>query len=149
MNSDISVMIDNIKLNVRAGIIFKYQDKILVEVPRVNFYNSVIPGGRMKMGEFSKETIVREIKEEMNFTLDQNKITYLTTHEEKFSFDNIDFYEIFFIYKYDMNEEDYNELSKVKENQDNHHTDYKFITEDEFNEYNLLPLVIRDLFKEI
>ena len=149
MKSDISIMIDNIKLNIRAGIIFKYQDKILVEVPRVNFYNSVIPGGRMKMGEYSIDTIKREIEEEMNFKLEDEKIKYLTTHEEKFSFDNVDYYEIFFIYKYEMNEEDYNELLKVKENQDNHHTDYKFITKDEFDKYNLLPLIIRDLFKEI
>jgi len=149
MNSDISIMIDNIKLNIRSGIIFKYQNKILVEVPRVNFYNSVIPGGRLKMGEFSRDTIKREIKEEMNFDIQDSKLKYMTTHEEKFSFDNVNYYEIFFIYKYDMDENDYQELLKIKENLDNHGADYKFITEEEFKEYNLLPLIIRDLFKEI
>ena len=79
MNNDIAVMINNIKLNVRVGIIFKYQDLVLIEIPRINFNNSVIPGGRMKIGEYSKDTIKREIKEEMNFDLEESKIKLITT----------------------------------------------------------------------
>ena len=149
MNNDIAILINNIKLNIRAGIIFKYNNKLLIEVPNNNFYNSVIPGGRMKMGEYSIDTIKREIKEEMHFTLKDEKIKLINTHEEMFTFDNVDYQEIFFIYKYDVDDNDYQELLKINENQDSHASNYKFIEENEFEKYNLLPLVIRDLFKEI
>ncbi len=149
MNNDIAVMINNIKLNVRVGIIFKYQDLVLIEIPRINFNNSVIPGGRMKIGEYSKDTIKREIKEEMNFDLEESKIKLITTIEGMFTFDNIDYHEIFFVYKYEVDENDYQSLSKIKENCDSHNSDYKFITKDDFVKYNLLPFELRDIINNI
>ena len=149
MNNDIAVMINNIKLNIRVGIIFKYQDKVLIEVPKYHFHNSVIPGGRIKIGEYSKEAIKREIKEEMNFDIKEEKLAFITTHEEMFNFDNIDYHEIFFIYKYNVDDNDYNELLTIKNNRDNDNSYYKFVTEEDFIEYNLLPLEIRDIIKTI
>lgn len=148
MNNDISVMINNKKLNIRVGIIFKYEDKVLVEVPKYNFYNSVVPGGRIKIGEYSIDAIKREIKEEMGFELLDSKLGFVKTLEEMFTFNNTDYHEIFFIYKYNVDEDDYNLLLKIKDNQDNANSYYKFITKEEFNEYNLLPLEIRDIINE-
>ena len=148
MNKDISVMINNKKLNIRVGIIFKYEDKVLVEVPKYNFYNSVVPGGRIKIGEYSIDAIKREIKEEMGFELLDSKLGFVKTLEEMFTFNNIDYHEIFFIYKYNVDYDDYNLLLKIKDNQDNANSYYKFITKEEFNEYNLLPLEIRDIINE-
>ena len=145
MNNDLSIMINNIKLNIRVGIIFKYENKVLVEVPKKKFYNSVVPGGRMKIGEYSIDAIKREIYEEMGIRLSDDKLTLVKTHEEMFNFDNTDYHEIFFIYKYDVDENDYQELLKIKDNKDNSNSYYKFITKEEFIEYNLLPLDIRDI----
>ena len=144
MNNDIAIMINNIKLNIRVGVIFKYDDKVLVEVPKKHFHNSVIPGGRMKIGEYSIDAIKREINEEMGINLKDDKLTLVKTHEEMFNFDNTDYHEIFFIYKYDVDEKDYQELLTIKDNHDNNNSYYKFITKEEFEEYNLLPLDIRD-----
>ena len=149
MNNDISIMINNIKLNIRVGVIFKYDNKVLVEVPKYNFHNSVIPGGRMKIGEYSIDAIKREINEEMGINLIDDKLTLIKTHEEMFHFDNTDYHEIFFIYKYDVDENDYQELLKIKDNKDNSNSNYKFITKEEFIEYNLLPLDIRDIINTI
>ena len=148
MNNDISVMINNKKLNIRVGIIFRYEDKVLVEVPKYNFYNSVVPGGRIKIGEYSIDAIKREIKEEMGFELLDSKLGFVKTLEEMFTFNNTDYHEIFFIYKYNVDYDDYNLLLKIKDNQDNANSYYKFITKEEFNEYNLLPLEIRDIINE-
>ena len=148
MNNDISVMINNKKLNIRVGIIFKYEDKVLVEVPKYNFYNSVVPGGRIKIGEYSIDAIKREIKEEMGFELLDSKLGFVKTLEEMFTFNNTDYHEIFFVYKYNVDYDDYNLLLKIKDNQDNANSYYKFITKEEFNEYNLLPLEIRDIINE-
>ena len=148
MNNDISVMINNKKLNIRVGIIFRYEDKVLVEVPKYNFYNSVVPGGRIKIGEYSIDAIKREIKEEMGFELLDSKLGFVKTLEEMFTFNNTDYHEIFFVYKYNVDYDDYNLLLKIKDNQDNANSYYKFITKEEFNEYNLLPLEIRDIINE-
>ena len=46
-----------------------------------------------------------------------------------------------------MDEADYLNLQKVKENQDTHLTEYLFISDDEFTKYNLLPLEVIDIIK--
>ena len=75
MKKDLSIMVDDVKLNIRVGIIFKYQDKVLIELS--NTSNSVIPGGRIKINEKSSDAIKREIKEEMDFDLDSKKLPEL------------------------------------------------------------------------
>lgn len=148
MKSDLALMIDDIKLNIRVGIIFKYHDMVLIEVPRKEGWNSVIPGGRVKIDELCVDAIKREIKEEMNFDLRDEKITFLKHIESFFAFDDTIFHEFFFVYKYDVDEEDYKILKTIEENQDNHKTDYIFCRYDEFDKYNLLPLEVRDIIKE-
>ncbi len=148
MKSDIIVKIDDIYLNVRVGIIFKYHDNVLIEIRKDRTGNSVIPGGRVKIDEYRVDALKREIKEEMGITLVDEKIKYKDTIEEFFSFDNKKFHEIFFVYEYEMDDDFYQELLKVKENQDNHITDYIFISNDEFDKVNLLPTKIRDIIKE-
>ena len=63
-NKDLSTMIDDTKLNIRVGAIIQYQNKILIEKNK-NVDFSVIPGGRIKTLENSKEALIREIKEEL------------------------------------------------------------------------------------
>ena len=148
MKRDIAIKIDDIILNIRVGIIFKYNNKVIVEVPKNNMYNSVVPGGRLKVGEYRIDALKREIKEEMNFNLLDKKIKYRDTIESFFEFDNQNFHELFFVYEYLVDENDYEELLKIKENQDNHRTTYEFISYDQFDEYNLLPMEVRDIIKE-
>lgn len=148
MKSDLSLMIDGIKLNIRVGIIFKYHNTVLLEVPRVANSNSVIPGGRVKIDELCIDAIKREIREEMNFDLQDEKIKQLKHLESFFTFDNIKFHEFFFVYEYQVDENDYQKLKIIRENQDNHKTDYIFSRYDEFDKYNLLPLEVRDIIKE-
>lgn len=148
MKSDIAIKIDDIYLNIRVGIIFKYQNKVLIEIRKDRTGNSVIPGGRLKIDEYRVEALKREIKEEMGVYLVDNKIKYKDTIEEFFSFDNKKFHELFFVYEYEMDDDFYQELINIKENQDKHMTDYIFVSYDEFDNVNLLPMKIRDIIKE-
>ncbi len=66
---DLNLLIDGYRLNIRVGIIFKYHDKVLIEVRKDRVGNSVIPGGRIKIGEHSSDALIREIKEELNINL--------------------------------------------------------------------------------
>lgn len=148
MKSDLHLNIDDIILNVRVGIIFKYNDKVLIEVRKDRVGNSVIPGGRLKIDELREEALKREIMEEMNYTLDDDRITYKDTIENFFDFEGKRYHEIFFVYEYKMSKEIYEDLLRIKENQDNHVTDYIFVSFDEFDKYVLLPMEIRDIIKE-
>ena len=80
MASDLKIDIDDIRLNIRAGVIMKYDDEIVIEVSTVGA-NSVIPGGRIKINEKSSDALVREIKEEMNFDLDTKKLQLVKVFE--------------------------------------------------------------------
>ena len=141
----LSIMDDDYKLNIRVGVIFKYLGKALIEIRKDRVGNSVIPGGRVKIGEHSSDALVREIKEEMGIKLDKEKLIYKNTIEEFFTFDNTKYYEIFFVYEYPVDEVFYNKLISVKDNLDNHITEYIFVSPNEFEESVLLPLEIRDI----
>ena len=147
--SDINVLIDGMRLNIRVGIIFKYHDKVLIEIRKDRVGNSVIPGGRLKINESRLVALKREIMEEMNYSLDDNRITYCDLIETFYPFDGTTSHEFFFVYKYEMNEDIYNELSMVKENQDGGETEYMFVGENEFDKVNLLPMELRDIIKSI
>jgi len=148
MKSDISLSIDDIVLNIRVGIIFKYHNQVLIEIRKDRKGNSVIPGGRLKIDELREVALKREIKEEMNYILDDNRIVFRDIIESFFDLDNKRVHEIFFVYEYIMNDEIYQDLLKIKENQDNHATDYMFVNYNEFDEVNLLPMCLRNIIKE-
>lgn len=145
---DLSLMLDNIKLNIRVGMIFKYQDKVLIEIRKDRVGNSVIPGGRVKINELSIDALVRELKEEMGVNICKDKVKYRTTLEYFFTFDGILVHEMHFVYQYLMDETDFQKLQMIKENQDDHITDFIFVNINELDKYNLLPLEVVDLIKE-
>ena len=62
-------------------------------MPRVKEGNSVIPGGRVKIDELCFDAIKREIKEEMHFTLKDEKIVFRKNLESFFEIDNVKFHE--------------------------------------------------------
>ena len=81
MKSDLSLMIDDIRLNIRVGIIFRYNNKTLIEVLKTREGNSVIPGGRVKIDELCVDSLKREIKEEMHYELVDEKISFIKNLE--------------------------------------------------------------------
>ena len=66
--SDLSIIIDGIKFNVRVGLLIKRRSDILIECnPDFDFV--VLPGGRVKTLESSEDALIREINEEMKIDL--------------------------------------------------------------------------------
>ena len=138
-------MVGEYKLNIRVGVVFKYQGKALVEIRKDRVGNSVVPGGRLKISESSSTALIREIKEEMGITLDESKLIFNTTIEEFFTFENTKYHEIFFVYEYPVDDEFYHVLTSIPDNLDNHITEYIFVSPNEFEKVNLLPLKVRDI----
>ncbi len=61
---DITVKVGEHILNYRVSAIFRYGNKILLHHD-LNSIHYTLPGGRVKEGETTEETLRREIKEEM------------------------------------------------------------------------------------
>ena len=91
---DISVMIDDVRFNYRVGLIIENNDDVLVEFnPKVNFV--VIPGGRVKILESTKQAIRREIMEELKYELKDEEFYLCGVVENFFEYNLIKNHELF------------------------------------------------------
>lgn len=75
-NNDLSIMIGDVKLNIRVGVILEYNKKILIEKNK-EFDYCVLPGGRIHTLESTEEALIREVKEELGIEIKENEIRYL------------------------------------------------------------------------
>ena len=141
-NNDLSTMIDDIKLNIRVGAIIQYQNKILIEKNK-NVDFSVIPGGRIKTLENSKEALIREIKEELGIDLSNEKFEMISLIENFFEFDNKKYHELYFVYKIDL-KQDY-DIKDGMTNLDNQESSYYLLNQEEFQKTNILPNILKEI----
>lgn len=146
MAQDLKIDIDGARLNIRTGAIFRYKDKAIIEISKIGL-NSVVPGGRIRINEKSTCALAREIKEEMNFDIDQNKLKFVKVFENFFSYNNKDVHEIYFLYEYIISDQEFANLS-LTDNKDNDTTYFKLVGKDELEKYNLLPLEIIDIIRK-
>lgn len=141
---DISVMLDNVKFNYRAGLIIECEDEILVEInPEIDFVT--LPGGRVKTMESSLEGLTREINEELNYKI--GKTEFKGIIENFFSFDNKNYHELYFLYKTAIDKDNFLYKNNMI-NEDSKKTYFKWIKKEEMEEYNLLPEILRTWVKE-
>lgn len=70
---DITIDVDNYKLNVRAACIIKHNNKVLFH-RNVHADHYCLIGGRVEIGENSEDTIKREIKEELGKEIEIKKL---------------------------------------------------------------------------
>lgn len=64
---DINIKIQDVLLNVRAVAIIVFNDKILFQKRKQDKFWA-LPGGKIKAGEKSEHTIIRELKEELEIS---------------------------------------------------------------------------------
>ena len=138
MPKDLKVDIENVRLNVRCGLIMRHGDDVVLEISKVG-RNSVIPGGRIQTMESSREAIRREIFEEMGILLEESRIRQLTVLENFFTYEERGFHEIYFLYEYILSPELYEKIKEIGTNMDNRETYFKFVEAEKVEEYNLLP----------
>lgn len=141
-NKDLSVIIDDVKLNIRVGAIIKYKDKILIEKNR-NVDFAVIPGGRIKTLESSHTSLLRELKEELGIDLINENFEMISLIENFFTFNNMKYHELYFVYKVDL-KQDYN-LKDGMTSIDNPESNYYFLNQEEFQKSNIMPEILKDI----
>ena len=140
---DVSVMIDNVKFNYRAGLLIEKGNKVLVECnPAIDFVT--LPGGRVQTLESSMDALKREIKEEMNIELDSERIKMRALIENFFEMDEKKYHELYFLYKLKVTSKD-TEFKKDMKNIDSKASYYKWVKKEDLEKENLLPVVLRDL----
>ena len=135
--SDLSIIIDGVKFNFRVGLLVKKKDKILVECnPNYDFV--VLPGGRVKTLESSKDALIREINEEMKIDLTNYNLEFIGADENFFELDNIKYHELYFIYKIEIDENN-EDFKDGMINYDSKVNYYKWVDILDLKEVNLLP----------
>ena len=140
---DLSIMIDNVKFNYRAGLLIEKGNKVLVECnPAIDFVT--LPGGRVQTLESSMDALKREIKEEMNIELDSERIKMRALIENFFEMDEKKYHELYFLYKLKVTSKD-TEFKKDMKNIDSKASYYKWVKKENLEKENLLPVVLRDL----
>lgn len=144
---DISLMIGKIKFNLRVGVVLRYQDEVLIELSKIGT-NSVIPGGRIKVGEDSRDALKREMEEEMGFSIAKEKLSFVKLFENFFTYENTPVHELFIVYEYPVCESDYQKLCILKDNKDNNNTYFSFIKLNDLDKVNLLPEALIDTLKD-
>ena len=143
---DITIDVDDYKLNVRAAGVMIHNDKILVH-KNVNSDHYALIGGRVEIGENSADTVKREIKEELGKDIE---ITgYISTIENFFEMEGSKYHEIMFVHKIEFtNEEDKKIEYTMKNVEGKDYLQYEWIELERIDEYPLLPKAIKDVLKE-
>lgn len=139
---DLSVMINDVKLNIRVGAIIQYKDKILVEKNK-NVDFMVVPGGRIQTLENSHIALLRELQEELGIDLSNEEFKLSSFIENYFTFEDKPHHELYFLYKVNLTR-DYN-LQNGITNLDNTDSNYYFLNHEEFQQKNILPNVLKEI----
>lgn len=143
---DITIDVEDYKLNVRAAGVIIHNNKILVH-KNVNSDHYALVGGRIEIGENSVDTIKREIKEELGKDIE---ITgYISTIENFFEMKGSKYHEIMFVYKVEFVDEKDKEIEYTLENiEGKDYLKYEWLALDKIEQYPLWPKAIREVLKE-
>lgn len=135
--SDLSIIIDGVKLNFRVGLLVKMKKQVLVECNQ-DYDFVVLPGGRVKTLESSEDALIREINEEMKIDLTKYNLEFIGIDENFFELDNIKYHELYFIYKIEIDENN-EDFKDGMINYDSKVNYYKWVDILDLKEVNLLP----------
>lgn len=120
----------NIEVISRAVLLNK--KKILVCKDKKN-KNYFLPGGHVEFGEFSKDALLRELKEEVS--LDIKKAELIGVVENFYTKKKEDFHEVNFFYYVTSNKRE------IKSNED--HLDFFLFNKKEFSEKDVRPKEVK------
>lgn len=146
-SKDISVMIGDVKFNFRVGAILEYNGKVAIEKGDETF--GVIPGGRVKVLEDVKSTLIREIQEEMHFDISNKEMVLQSIMENFFEYRGTKFHELYYVYRIVLDEND-EIVNKSKEefiNYDSECNWYDWVEISKIDDEVLLPVQLKEIIK--
>lgn len=143
---DLTIKVEDYKLNIRAAAIIEHEGKILAH-RNLNSNHYALLGGRIEIGENSAETVKRELKEE---TGKEIEITgYIATIENFFELKGEKYHEIMFVHKAEFkNKEDKNLTETMKNIEGKDYLQYEWLDINKLENYPLKPESIKTILKE-
>lgn len=142
---DLTLDVEDYKLNIRAGGVIIHNGKILVH-KNIKKDHYCLPGGRIEIGESSEQTIKREIQEELGKKIDI--IGYLATIENFFEMENKKYHEIFFIHKIEFANEEDKKINYTMHNlEGKEYLQYEWLDLDKVEEYTIVPKCLKEVLK--
>ena len=142
---DISINVDDYRLNVRAAALIIHNNKLLVH-KNINEDFYAVLGGRIQIGENSQETLKREILEEMGKEIEIKG--YAATIENFFTLNGKDNHEYMFVYNAEFKDENDKKILETIDNiEGNDYLHYEWLDLDKIDSYNLLPSIMKDALK--
>lgn len=143
---DLTIDVEDYKLNVRAAGVIIHNNKVLAH-KNINSDHYALIGGRVAIGDDSEKTVKREIQEELGKEIE---ITgYVATVENFFEMKDAKYHEILFIHRAEFkNEEDKKIEYTLKNIEGKDYLQYEWIELDKIDKYPLLPQVVKDVLKE-
>ena len=143
---DLTVVLDNKKLNIRACALIIHNNNLLVH-NNVNESHVALVGGRVKIGESSEDTLKREIKEEMGKEIEI--LEYVSTIENFFDADDMPYHEIMFVYRVDFKDDaDKKIIDSIKNIEGEDELRYDWIDLDKIEQYPLKPQILKRMIKK-
>ena len=143
---DITIDVEDYKLNVRSACIIKHNNKILVH-KNINSDHYCLIGGRVAIGENSEQTIKREVKEEIGKEIEIKG--YIGTIENFFEMKGSKYHEYMFIYQAEFKEEKDKKIeTELRNVEGKEYLKYYWIDLDKIEKYPILPKVVKDILKE-
>ena len=143
---DLTIKIEDYKLNVRAAGIIIHNNKILTH-KNINEDHYALIGGRVQIGEDSETALKREIKEEMGKEIE---ITgYIGTIENFFEMKSEKYHEIMFVYKIEFKDEQDKKIEETIKNIEGENClRYEWLDLEKIEQYSLRPEIIKEILKE-
>ena len=143
---DLTIDIEDYKLNIRAACVIKHNNKVLLHKSDDKDHYCLI-GGRVELGESSENTIKREIKEELDKEIDIKG--YISTIENFFTFEGSKYHEYMFVYEAEFKNENDKLIEETLTNvEGKDYLKYYWMDLDEIDNVNIKPKVIKEIFKE-
>lgn len=143
---DITLDIEDYKLNIRAAGVIFHNNKILVH-RNINSDHYALVGGRVAIGESSEETVKREILEETGKQVET--IGYLATIENFFEMKDSKYHEILFIHKVEFTDEkDKMIQDTIKNIEGKEYLQYEWLDLNKIDAYPIKPKAIKDMLKQ-
>ena len=142
---DITIDVENYKLNVRTAGIIIHNNKVLVH-RNINEDHYALIGGRIQIGENSEDALRREIQEEMGKEI--QIMGNVATIENFFEMNSQKYHEIMFVHKAEFtNEEDQKIENTIQNIEGKDYLKYEWIDLDKIEEYPLKPQIIKSILK--
>ena len=143
---DITLDVEDYKLNIRAAGVIIHNGKILVH-KNINSDHYALVGGRVQIGENSAKTVKREMQEELGKNIE---ITgYIATIENFFEMKGLKYHEILFVHQAEfINDEDKKIEYTLKNKEGKDYLQYEWIDLNKIEEYPLYPKAIQTILKE-